>query len=96
MRTARRFYGGLKVTPQEREALDRLYSNKHNAFTHSALCDEYLGASAMLDEVNDPPRLLPGGEVDHVECNCWCHVPRFDPNEPPEDFDTSEPPLENE
>lgn len=79
-----------------RAVLSAIFRNRHSkslgrdAFSHSAQCDEYFGASAMesvdATELNGQEHypLLPGGEVPHAECNCWCHMPVFDKNEAPE------------
>ncbi len=67
---------GHRITRAEQTGLDLLY----NAFSHSPQCDEYLSASAMESVDNsrillgkDTFPLLPGGEVEHAGCTCWCH-----------------------
>lgn len=89
----RRQYRPYGVTRSEQSGLDKLYG----AFSHSAECDEYFSASAMesvdIDEsradtlIAGTSRLLPGGEVEHKECSCWCHAPEFDKDAPPDGID---------
>lgn len=64
--------------------------SQRDAFSHSPQCDKYFSESAMesvdseIFQERERFRLLPGGEVAHTECNCWCHQHAIDKNEPPE------------
>lgn len=96
MSRKRAYHYPHRISKAERAAMDVFYSpdglEKHNAFSHTAQCDEFASASAMLNEADEAREvlgesvasLLPGGEVAHEGCTCWCHQADVDKDQPPD------------